>query len=468
MRHTLFLVIAAASIFASPFHMGASWEWARQETYCDAGFEPGSPVCHRYDWGVLSASVIDSTISSTENGMLWKIRFVDTAMKENGLDTSDTAILEEFSATGKARWIRGSALLPFEPRPYDSVEERNSPLDPLHTWGDGWTAGIRDSTGSLVENEYNYLVSRSFGGRIGVLQNLRWDPHFGWVSGCFAPIRFMLISKDGQQILSTKELLGRTSFVPKEGKVYVWEQVKNSIHYSAIPYPYDTIPDRSTAMELVRWTFQESLTDSGDWMRAKVKEVRTRDGKDSISDLALRWNWRTAEVLPKPVDEMCKDLSAGFWTDGFGQDLGGFQIQNDTSSFRMMADHFRGYHSKTRLSGGLDSSLCTTGRNRYHALGSSFVSTTIRLLQVDDSVIRQPSSVGVKPAVSRHASVLGNLRELALRFPTSVVKVREANGSTQTLRLDQFVHQRSTHELGLRWLEVHLPNGFIQRGAFVK
>jgi len=463
MRHPHLLVIAATSVFASPFHMGASWEWVRQETRCSASLASGPLVCDRYDMGALSASVIDSMISSTGSGTLWKIRLVDTLMRTWG-DTADTAILEQFSATGKARWIRGSAFLPLEPRPYDSLEERTAPLDPSHPWGDGWTAGILDSTGSLVQNESEYIWL-NYEKSLDWMHSLRWDSHFGWVSGSFGHMRFTLAFKDGRAAPDTKDLFGRSAQIPLPSNVFLWEEVKSS---NSVLYPAGPDPKNSRSVEFVRWTFQESLTDSGDWMRANVKEVRTRDGKDSTSDLALRWNWRTAEVLPKPIDEMCKDLSAGFWTDGFGQDLGGFQVLDDTSHVKVISEFYRGYHSRTRLSGGLDSSVCRTLRVGHHGdYGGSLYSTTIRLLQVDDSVIRQPSSTDIKIRAARSVTGIGDLRALALRYPSASVIVHDAKGAAQTMRLDQLVERRAAPRLGLRWLEVQLPDGSVRRGSMV-
>lgn len=470
MRQFLVLFLSFASCFASPFHSGASWEWSIRKVWCGSPNGSFSYACTEDAPTMLSATVIDSAWNADHSTYLWTIRFVDSALAFQTRLLIDTAILEEDTNRGKAKWIRGTVLFPIEPRAKDSPQETGASMDSSYAWGEGWRAGITDSTGELVWAEHVLQMGDArMNDGLGSGSLLRWDSRLGWIAGLAGQVRWHLVRKDGEAFTEASAAKPWVVAVPSKGTTFLWEVKRDSNFYDNSHDPNAAVRSiKTTSTGTVRWTFLEALPDSLSWIRATVEEIRSQGGKDSISTLSLRWDRQSRRSIPTPENGFCGDLVSDFWGREYMPEVEGFREQADSISFLQVAEHSIKSFVRARRAGGGDSSACWhgfRGQMGWYASGSDRM--TYRLLQVDDSVIRQPSPVAVR-ARPRAFSLHGDLGVLASRFPALEVTVRDVRGSSRTLRLGQLRDHAAVRAFGPKFWETRLPDGSVQRGSFAR
>jgi len=494
------LLFAAASVFASPFHTGASWEWS----VVYKGDEAKTITEKRW------ARIVDSTRDASGPSTRWTFCVSDSATSTD----CDTAILAVDTVQpsrhlfGRARWIRGSMFLPLEPRPYTEAEtliiyprtdscptcadaglsERDS-----IPWGFGGSTGLLGRWPKLWVDSKNGLLQRWYGpGQWAVpacykcalrgmdnpqsftLGSVDWDERLGWKRAVAfdkswpahlsSSAYWQLLSKDGQPVPFAELGVAGRWIVPGVGDVRVWEVVDTQGVWNGIG-SYNKV-------RMVTWTILGRSADSSGVARNRIQES-ILEGADTREDTCeLRWlpnadsSWSTCAIKNHEgfFIPWYYRPSAGSWWFGFSDEYNSTLTNENIRLLNRSTSYLR-----INPLGGIDSSSTqsSTDLSGEH-YGSSWKNLeTQRMLRANDSIIRQPLSTGIKPAIARHVTGLGDLRELALRYPAASVVVRDAKGSSQTLRLDRFMEQRSAHRLGLRWLEVRLPDGSVRRGSVV-
>jgi hypothetical protein len=482
--------LLASIAFASPFHKGASWEWKIIDP------DSAAPL-HRV------AQVIDS-LSDSARGIWW-LRIADSVSQRDW----DTAFLYEYSP-GKGYWYRCSLRLPLEPRGFDpqidlpDIADQGSEFIP---WGTSCLV-LNDSSNT---HDYSREPPNSFAplqgvipvwypwGRLEVwgadtilIPEMPWDTSLGWThakwwklknDGNFLRIggplqEWILVAKDGQKLTAKDVGVQKSSLVPPKGSVREWEWIEytHSGFGSTDTSPTSKTFRDSTSTIRLRWEFLERPSDSSGWSRASVRETKTVDSRQSTtSEIALRWNLASGEQYSSSSGPSLK-MADGFWADwaDFRTDSGlirrskaktsqigrggGWSSEYNTelSSYRVI-----------RSAGGIDSMYEFAGTDSWGSgnFNLQSIATTVRLLQIDGTILRQPTpAVGVISANGAGIRSM-DLKTLAVHFPTSKVELRDLLGKTEVLPLGEFGSTRSLHRLGLRFWEVRLPDGSVHHGT---
>lgn len=434
MRYLFLSLLAATSAFANPFHMGASWEW-RWTVFRGSGWLETSPVL---------AQVIDSSLVPESSGVVWSLRFARVFTSDSTVDTA--RLMTDFDGRN-GRWLKQSSMFPFELRDIG---------DPCFST----CATPHVSTNSTYDSPFDLL-------------HQLWNDSLGLLSGTVGYWRFDLIAKDGRTMPEWGVDFGRRMLLPKVGDVFVWEEKIETETWSLMMIDGVSHGTDSTVvspLEENRWRFLARESDSSGWIRARVEQTRRTptelDVKTKVLD--IRWQILIGNLVVIG-DSLAGDYAAGFYKDW---------LDSDTSSTWNRISSYDGggplwYHSRhdslrIRSSGGLDFAKIYRAEYWAHDITSSGWSTsrTIRLLQVNDSVIRQPSPTGVR---TKHQTEIdgGDLRALVQRYPSAMVTVRDVRGQCRTIRLDQLQSARRAGSLGVGWYELRLPDGSRRRGSFV-
>ncbi|MEK7393772.1 MAG: hypothetical protein AAB214_14530, partial [Fibrobacterota bacterium] len=461
MRLAILLLVGSA-VFANPFYKGASWEWEIDDP---TDTLPGHRVLQ----------VIDSSqISPDDDTKFLTLRVADS-LADPKWDTMRLAEGWEGDASNAYFWLKGSSRFPVEPRPFVVFFDLENEYREL--WGMEWHKGNDtvwyEYPGSVVVDSHliriNSIRSPSL---FAWLPNLDWSSDSGWKNfwwyredryGPNALVAWRLIAKDGKPLANARISKQGISLVPSVGAVRVWE-VNDSGHTTRW-YTMNTgfLNFESSIWDedkTIRWEFQERPNDSVGWKRATIRETVVSEKGNEVSTFFVRWGME-GEVVLSSSSDVRKILASGFWVGknslpvkgGWSTALyGGYHFEGGFNDCR------NGFVTKSGTDWYVQDSWNTSG-NAGNSGGGNHYYYNLRLLQVDDSVIRQPTTASIQSARSHGSTGLGDLRELALSYPAATVRVRGVKGSTQTLRLDQFVQRRPTHGLGLRWVEVRLPDG---------
>lgn len=500
------LVLLAATLFAGPFHLGASWEWS-------VVFKGDSLKTIREK---RSARIVDSIRDPSGPSTIWTFCVSDSTTKID----CDTAILAVDTVepsrhhSGRARWIRGSMLLPLEPRPFSDLETLVTYprtdfcqvcTDAGMTDRDSIPWGFGGSTGWLpsIHDPYDPLLKLWIDGRDGLLKlwkspewpfplcyqcvfrgmenpqpftlgSVDWDERLGWKRAIAFdkswPIQtsssaiWKLLSKDGLPILASEIGSAGRWLVPGVGEVRGWE-------FADTIETVNRMFSTKTSQQ-IRWTFLGRASDSDGVARNRIGEnIETGSGTRQDS-CEFRWILEGDSSWSSCTDRNPAGFfvpwyyreTDGFWWYGFADEymtrLDGINLERVDRSTRYLRIH---------PLGGIDSSSTQSSSNlsgTWYGMNKQQLATQI-LLQANDSVVRAPAWTGVSSRIGS-AKVPFDLREFAKAHPDATVKIVGADGRQRTRMARDLFGSGSGSSPRVGWFEVRLPDGSIQRGSFAR
>lgn len=455
------LVLLAATLFAGPFHLGASWEWRI--------FDPnGKEVGYRI------ARVVDSVDRPEEHRVQWTIEVVDTVAALGPL----TQILGESfdSVSGKLTsrlWQRlpsKGLLVPAGPFSSKAIEEH---LEMMRPPSGGTGFSLREDT---IPGYLNYSVGHFEGGSSYSLPPLDWNEsagwsHFRWLNAAdyqfsnSEVLDWILVKKDGQNVTVPLQ----SFHLPRQGEVWIWE--RKEVRYSAVwnnmTSPTSPFEEKFESLQTVRIVIDSTGDDSHGAVRIHAQKTIV-DSSLPPEMILVRWR---SDLMPTFSHLDCDDLMDGFRSDWLDQPLGDskFRYYGDFGSNTMLDSHGKSRFIHLRPNGGVDSLNCAEWGTRSGGWRPSETSTTVtyRLLSVNDSVIRAPAWTGVHSRMGA-AKVPFDLREFAKEHPDALVKIVGADGRQHARMARDLFGSASGSLLRVGWFEVRLPDGSVQRGSFTR
>ena len=450
------LVLLAATLFAGPFHVGASWEW---RIFDPSGKEVGYRV----------ARVVDSVDRPEEHRVRWTIQVEDSA---SSLRPISQDLYEEFDSISGALRSRGwygvphvRFPLPIGPMSLDGIKAtfKNIPSPgfglPCKVYGDS------------VPGYLMYRCGKGAGGLGASLPIPDWDDSIGWshlrvpdMEGFSQFREWMLVKRNGVAIQAHEmEFL-----LPQKGDVWIWE--RNEVRSSVVWKSFDIADaqiDSIESLQFVHIMIDKVDKDSHGTVRVYARKVVV---DSAIEPESLFVQWRP-DSRPNSNDLDCDDVLDGFRWDWIDHKSENSRIRYDQyhSSNTMLDSWGKTRFVRLRSIGGVDSLQCNEFGTRSGAWRPSETYTTVtyRLLSVNDSVVRAPAWTGVRSRMGA-AKVPFDLREFAKAHPDALVKIVGADGRQRTRMARELFGLGSGSSLRVGWFEVRLPDGSVQRGSFTR
>lgn len=458
------LVLLAATLFAGPFHVGASWEW---RVFDVKGNEVAHPI----------ARVVDSFVSSAPRAVVWDIEVVDSiASPEPVLP----AVYEFFDSVSGELIERGWAVVPpsFFPLPVgpyslDRLKQEYGGVFfslPRNNIDIGYSLDFVEGQVPTLSCEYSIRHFEVGFGHSSPLMN--WSEstgwgHFRWLNiyypkGGDGALDWILVKKDGKEVPKPSE-----SFqLPRHGDIWVWER-KETRHSLMRENMTTTTEENFELSELLRMVIDSASEGKDGIVQIQARKVTGDPGSEP--DVILS-RWRQ-DSTPSSRAMDCDDLMDGFRPDWMDQPLGDskFRYYGESWGNAMFDSHRKSQYIQIRANGGVDSLNCAKFGTRFGAYGPSETSTTVtyRLLSINDSVIRAPAWTGVRSRIGL-AKVPFDLREFAKAHPDALVKIVGADGRQRTRMARELFGLGSGSSLRVGWFEVRLPDGSVQRGSFTR
>lgn len=450
------LVLLAATLFAGPFHLGASWEWRI--------FDPnGKEVGYRI------ARVVDSTIRPEEHLVRWTIQVEDSA---SSLMPISQELYEEFDSISGALRSRGWRSVPHVRFPLPigpmSLDGIKATFKNIPSPGIGLPCKV---DGDLVPGYLRYSCTKGEGGSDASLPIPDWDGSIGWshvripdMEGFSQFREWMLVKRNGVAIQVTEMAFP----LPQKGDVWVWE--RNEVRSSVVWKSFDIADaqiDSLESLQFVRIMIDKVDKDSHGTVRVNARKAIV-DSAIEPESLFAQWS---PDSRPNLDDLDCDDVLDGFRWDWMDQASGNlrFRYYRYSSGNNMGDSRGRSRFVHLRPKGGVDSLHCNEFGTRSGAWrpSTTSIAVTYRLLSINDSVIRAPAWTGVRSRMGA-AKVPFDLREFAKAHPDALVKIVGADGRQRTRMARDLFGLGSGTSLRVGWFEARLPDGSVQRGSFTR